>query len=211
MSMPVIFSSTKLKCLHCSSDSDLSCNGTDVKECFEHDELCTTSYFIEKKGTEVLARWVKKGCRKPHDCTSSPITLSDSNEGATIAYGTVCCPKEQESCDAPTMETLIPTSKTVNNVTCKTCFSTSSFDCTAKEEMNCTGSEKKCGRLSMRKFGKTGFDRSMRGCATEDLCHYPMIALDDWDVITECSYGTSVHKLSFMLLASVIVSYTVLF
>ncbi|XP_072282951.1 phospholipase A2 inhibitor and Ly6/PLAUR domain-containing protein-like [Pyxicephalus adspersus] len=190
-----IVSVYSLKCMHCESSKDLTCTG-EFKDCSHSDETCSTYYYVERKGKDNVATWVIKGCKKNQECTKGPAYLSNPN--VTVALGVACC--TTNSCAIP--ENLFPATKTPNNLTCTSCFSTSVLQCETKVEVKCNDNENICGRLLIDSVGSVDERWSMRGCATKEFCSHQIYTPGSFNLQLlekECTDSSSIHKLSIVI------------
>ncbi|XP_075046991.1 phospholipase A2 inhibitor and Ly6/PLAUR domain-containing protein-like [Mixophyes fleayi] len=159
----LITSGYSLICTHCSSDVGPLCFGTSVP-CNSTKHVCTSLYQVTTVGSEESMKFVRS-CEERRLC--GKLGIIGINDGK-YRISITCC--ESDRC-TPSIPTLPPITSYENGLSCPTCISYASTDCSTNDRLNCTGDEKHCVTESTEATdGSESFKSAVRGCANEGYC-----------------------------------------
>ncbi|NP_001090011.1 uncharacterized protein LOC735083 precursor [Xenopus laevis] len=186
-----------LSCVHCKVEGENFCQGLE-KQCPKSGDFVCASTSTVTIIEGVASKSFSRSCERR---TSCGISGSIGYLRGKIKTATTCC--FNDGCSPSTPALPLENMQRVG-LTCRSCTSLDSKWCYTEDTIDCTGEERKCILQTTTISGsKTGL-RTVRGCATNDLCalgsHYNDYGeIKEWTEVT-CTNGTTPLQQNLLLL-----------
>ncbi|XP_053547220.1 phospholipase A2 inhibitor and Ly6/PLAUR domain-containing protein-like isoform X2 [Bombina bombina] len=148
-----------LECDVCYTTNAITCSGHYTK-CDSSQNHCMMTLTQTTFG-DVRVAVLEKSCGSVYQCTH---TSSFSTVGYAVSVDSVCC--DTDYCNNGTM-IWKQQNKTLNGVTCPSCFAKNSKSCDPRATVNCKGDENHCIQFTVTKH--RGDTIKFAGCASEGM------------------------------------------